>query len=190
MAASTNVPGARYGGVAWADAQGNFWLYGGNGYDSTGTNGYLNDLWEYTPGANGAAGVWTWKGGSTTVPPNNNPFGGQTAQPGVYGTLGIAAFTNIPGGRGSGVSWTDASGNFWLFGGLGADSAGTIGYLNDLWKCTPSAAGDTGEWTWMGGSDIVGNNGGQSGVYGVQGTTAAANVPGARFSPVGWVDTS
>jgi hypothetical protein len=31
----------------------------------------------------------------------------------------------------------DASGNFWLFGGLGMDSTGTLGYLNDLWKFEP-----------------------------------------------------
>jgi len=35
------------------------------------------------------------------------------------------------------VNWTDASGNFWLFGGNGFDSAGTQGYLNDLWKYEP-----------------------------------------------------
>jgi len=187
--APTNIPGGRYGAVTWIDASGNFWLYGGNGFDSVGVNGYLNDLWEYTPGSNGNAGNWTWMGGSATVPPSPAP-GVQNGQPGVYGTLGTAASTNIPGGRGSAVSWTDASGSFWIFGGLGSDSAGTVGYLNDLWKYTPSASGDTGEWTWMGGSKTVGANGGQSGVYGVLGTTDPTNVPGGRFSPVSWIDAS
>jgi hypothetical protein len=188
-AAPTNIPGGRYGAVTWTDASGNFWLYGGNGYDSVGMNGYLNDLWEYTPGANGIAGNWTWIGGTATVPPSPAP-GVENGQPGVYGTLGTAASKNIPGGRGSAVSWIDASGNLWLFGGLGADSAGAVGYLNDLWKYTPNAAGDTGEWTWMGGSNTIGSNGGQSGVYGVFGTTDPTNVPGGRFSPVTWIDAS
>ena len=179
-AAPRNIPGGRYGAVAWTDASGNFWLYGGNGYDSVGMNGYLNDLWEYTPGANGSAGNWTWMGGSATVPPSPAP-GVEGGQPGVYGTLGTAASTNIPGGRSSAVSWIDASGNFWLFGGLGADSAGTNGYLNDLWKYTPNGAG--GEWTWMGGSNTIGGNGGQSGVYGILGTIVSTNVPRRTIQP-------
>jgi N-acetylneuraminic acid mutarotase len=35
---------------SWIDASGNLWLFGGNGYDSTGNFGYLNDLWQYDPG--------------------------------------------------------------------------------------------------------------------------------------------
>ena len=55
-------------------------------------------------------------------------------QPGIYGTEGTAAPGNIPGVRANAVSWTDGSGNFWLFGGTGWDSAGNLGNLNDLWK--------------------------------------------------------
>ena len=35
-AAATNQPGARYFAGAWADHSGNFWLFGGMGYSSTG----------------------------------------------------------------------------------------------------------------------------------------------------------
>jgi hypothetical protein len=35
--------------MPWIDADGNLWLSGGYGADSTGAEGYLNDLWEYTP---------------------------------------------------------------------------------------------------------------------------------------------
>jgi N-acetylneuraminic acid mutarotase len=182
-ASATNVPGGRYGAISWIDAAGNFWLFGGNGIDSTGTLGYLNDLWKYTPGANGSAGQWTWMAGNNTV-------GNNGGQPGVYGTLGTAASTNIPGGRDAAASWIDASGNVWLFGGLGADSTGTEGFLNDLWKYTPGSNGSAGEWTWMGGNNTVGNNGGQPGVYGTLGTASPANVPGGRFSAVTWVDGS
>jgi len=187
--APANIPGGRYGAFAWADPSGNFWLYGGNGFDSAGTNAYLNDLWEYKPGANGTAGEWAWMCGSSTVPPSPSPFS-QAAEPGVYGTLGTPNAANIPGGRSASVTWADASGNLWLFGGLGADSAGNTGYLNDLWKYTPGANGSAGEWTWISGGDTIGLYGGQPGVYGVMGIPNFANTPGARFSAVTWTDPS
>jgi hypothetical protein len=182
--APTNLPGGRDAAVSWVDASGNLWLFGGFGADSTGSQGYLNDLWKYTPGAARSAGEWTWMGGSSTVP---QPY---TGQPGVYGTLGTPGSTNIPGGRFSAVSWTDAAGNLWLFSGDGYDSTGVGGYLNDLWTYTPSATGDTGEWTWMGGSSAVGRGGGQSGVYGMLGTEASTNVAGGRFGSTSWIDAS
>ena len=45
----SNVPGAREGAVSWIDTQGEFWLFGGYGYDSSSSPGYsyLNDLWRY-----------------------------------------------------------------------------------------------------------------------------------------------
>src|SRR5271168_3799285 len=64
-----------------------------------------------------APNEWTWIGGSSTV---SAPYG----QPGVYGKLGTPAAGNIPGARDSGATWTDSSGNFWLFGGEGADANG------------------------------------------------------------------
>jgi hypothetical protein len=44
--ASSNIPGARKSAMAWTDASGNFWLFSGNGTDSAGNSGYLNNLWE------------------------------------------------------------------------------------------------------------------------------------------------
>ena len=133
QAAPTNVPGARASAVSWTDAAGNLWLFGGGGFDSTGGGVGLNDLWQYIP----ATGEWTWEGGSSTG-----------NAPGVYGTLGQAAPTNVPGARWNAVSWTDAAGNLWLFGGADADSTATKVSLNDLWKYTPA----TSEWTWESGS--------------------------------------
>ncbi len=161
--AATNIPGGRATSVTWTDTSGNVWLFGGNGYDSAGTQGELNDLWKYSNGE------WTWMGGSNVA-----------NQKGIYGTLGTAAASNIPGARDSAVTWTDPSGNVWLFGGFGDDSAGTLGELNDLWKYS------NGEWTWMGGSNVVN----QTGIYGTQGTPSASNVPGARDAAVAWVDAS
>jgi hypothetical protein len=100
--AATNVPGARTSAVAWTDTSGNFWVFGGSDSVADSISGYLNDLWKYSP----TTGEWTWESGSTT--------GGAT---GIYGTLNQPAATNVPGARSSAASWTDASGNLWLFGG-------------------------------------------------------------------------
>ncbi len=181
--AATNVPGGRYGAISWMDASGKLWLFGGDGVDSTGAFGFLNDLWMFDPTL-GTHGEWAWMGGPSTI-------GNNGGQPGVYGTLGTASAANIPGGRDAGMSWVDAAGNVWLFGGLGADANGTQGYMNDLWKYTPGASGAAGEWTWMGGSSTLPSAySGQPGVTGSLGTAAATNVPGGRFSGTQWIDAS
>jgi hypothetical protein len=157
--AASNVPGARARAVSWTDSSGNFWLFGG----CCG----LNDLWEYAP----STGEWTWMSGSNRL-----------GQPGVYGTKGVPAASNVPGARWEVVSWTDANDNLWLFGGAGYDANGHGGYLNDLWEYTPS----TGEWTWLSGSNSIN----QLGVYGTLGTPGPGNVPGGRAHPVTWIDSS
>jgi N-acetylneuraminic acid mutarotase len=168
-AASSNVPGGRLQAVSWTDSSGNFWLFGGTGYDSTGTEGVLNDLWEF----NTATKQWTWVNGSSTVNAKGN-----------YGTQGTSASSNVPGSRNNPISWTDKSGNLWLFGGSGYDSTGASSTLNlnDLWSFSPT----TKQWTWISGS----NTGNTSGVYGTLGVAATANVPGPRYSAVSWVDSS
>ncbi|MFZ1085745.1 MAG: kelch repeat-containing protein [Terracidiphilus sp.] len=177
LPAAENIPGGRERAVNWIDGSGNLWLFGGNGFDANSSSGFMNDLWEYNP----STSQWTWMGGSSIV-----------SQPGVYGTLGTPAAGNIPGSRYASVSWTDSSGNFWLFGGVGYDSADKYGYLNDLWEFNPSI----NEWGWMGGSNIIGSNCapfsycGTDGVYGTLGVPATGNLPGSRFSPARWTDRS
>jgi len=169
QAASTNIPGGRFHDVSWKDSSGNFWLFGGNALDASGTLGHLNDLWEY----NVSTGEWTWMGGPSLA---------SEAGIGIYGTQGKPSSSNIPGGREQASGWTDASGNFWLFGGNGYDSAGTYGFLNDLWEYSPSA----GQWTWVGGPSVVN----QPATYGTQGTAASGNIPGARNACANWLDAS
>lgn len=167
LAAASNVPGARFASAAWTDAGGELWLFGGWGYDSAGTQGGLNDLWKYSP----SSGEWTWVGGSNAV-----------NQTGVYGTRGVATASNTPGARNSAATWVDSSGDLWLFGGRTDQAQSTSGYWNDLWKYSPA----TGEWTWVGGSDIED----QQGVYGTKGVAAASNVPGARSNATVWTDAN
>jgi hypothetical protein len=125
VSAAANVPGGRFDAVSWTDSSGNLWLFGGEGFDSTSALGLLNDLWEFSP----TTKEWTWMSGSNTVP------SGGAGQPGVYGTLGVPAAANVPGGRESAVSWIDSGGDLWLFGGGG--SALAQGDLNDLWRYQP-----------------------------------------------------
>jgi N-acetylneuraminic acid mutarotase len=126
VAATTNVPGGRVGSASWTDSSSNLWLFGGSGFDATGKLLGLNDLWEFDTKAK----TWTWVSGSSV--------GGNV--PGVYGTQGAASPGNVPGQRSNPVTWTDKTGNFWLFGGLGLDSTSvySAGFLNDLWKFNPT----------------------------------------------------
>ncbi|HEV2702376.1 MAG TPA: kelch repeat-containing protein [Steroidobacteraceae bacterium] len=166
-AASPNVPGARFAAVSWQDASGNLWLFGGWGVDASGVQGYLNDVWEYSL----TSGNWTWVSGSTTA-----------QAVGDYGSQAVAASANVPGARSNAMSWTDATGNLWVFGGMGLDSTGATGYLNDLWEFSPASGG----WIWIGGS----NTAQAVGVYGTEGVAAAANGPGGRRDVAGWTDAA
>ena len=161
---SANVPGARDGATGWADTSGNLWLFGGYGYDSSGSFGALNDLWEFSTSAN----TWIWVSGSNTVFATGN-----------YGTQGIPSTSNVPQARERVSGWTDTTGNLWLFGGIGW-SSNAAGMLNDLWKYNPS----TNMWTWVSGSDTFN----AIGVYGTKGVAAASNVPGARERAISWAD--
>ena len=160
------TPVGRWGAVTWTDpTTGNLWLFGGQ----DGNLEFLNDLWEY----NIATNAWLQHAG-----------GGN--QPGVYGTLGTASVSNLPGGRWGASARLDASGNVWVFGGFGCDStvvANPLNHcsnllLNDLWKYTG------GQWTWVSGA----NTGSQAGTYGTQGTAASGNVPPGRQASVAWID--
>ncbi len=165
QSASANLPGARYGSYAWKDATGNFWLFGGTGYDASTTSSYLNDLWKYNPQNN----QWTWVNGSNI-----------TDQYGVYGVKGVASSTTSPGGRFFGRAIVDASGNFWLFGGVGFATSGLDDVLNDLWKYNQNS----NQWTWVSGSNLVN----QIGKYGIAGISSSTNTPGARAQPLIWLD--
>ncbi|MBK9966926.1 MAG: hypothetical protein IPP07_19395 [Holophagales bacterium] len=160
VGAPGNVPGARSGSASWTDASGSFWLFGGYGYAEA-TFGSLNDLWKW----DGTS--WTWVSGSKAAD-----------QDGVYGTIGVGAPGNVPGSRGGSVSWTDTSGNFWLFGGSRYFGNNFDIYSNELWKW------DGTNWTWVSGSNE------QDSIFGEKGVPAPGNTPGARTNAVSWIDAS
>ena len=161
-AASGNVPGSRASSITWTDASGGGWLFGGLGTGAANW-GYLNDLWKWD-GTN-----WAWMSGSDAP----NQFG-------TYGTKGVAALTNMPGARLGSTSWVGTGGDLWLLGGEGEATAGSGGYLNDLWKW------DGTNWAWVSGSDEAD----QEGTYGAKGVGAPGNVPGARNGSAPWTDAS
>jgi N-acetylneuraminic acid mutarotase len=160
QAASSSVPGARAGAVAWTNA-GNLWLFGGAGFDATGP-GDLNDLWKFD-GAN-----WTWVSGASVK-----------GQAGNYGTAGVVNPNNMPTARRFSVAWVDNLGKFWMFGGS-RSNLGTSEDLSDLWKF------DGSNWIWMSGWNVAN----KLGVYGTLGSPQSANVPGARDVSVSWHDVA
>lgn len=151
VAADTNKPGARFRSVSWIDSSDILWLFGGNNDD------LFSDLWKFD------GTRWTWVSGDNIV-----------NQAGIYGTKGVAADANKPGGRDLSVSWIDTSDNLWLFGG------GLINNNNDLWKF------DGSRWTWVSGD----NTANQSGIYGTKGVASDNNKPGGRWGSISWIDLS
>ena len=172
-----NTPGARQSAATWTDKAGNLWMFGGYGgystYADNGVNYFFNDMWEFNP----LTTEWVWVSGSSSY-----------NVPGVYGTQGVPASTNLPGGREASVTWTDAEGNFWLYGGLGYDSttatsnySATTAYLSDMWKYNPI----TNQWTWVSGSQGHNLNGNYERL-----NKSSGGAPGSRAFAAGAIDTA
>ena len=166
VANGTNFPGPRQDPATWKDGAGNFWMFGGNGWDGNGGWDYLDDLWTYSP----SSSQWTWVAGGTTA-----------LTPIVPGTKGVGSTSNHPGARAGMQTWVDGSGKFWLFGGDGWDTLGAHAPLNDLWKFDPTNS----QWTWVSGASDVCSS---CAVYGTQGVGSTANTPGGRYGAAFWTD--
>ncbi|MCU0434861.1 MAG: gliding motility-associated C-terminal domain-containing protein [Bacteroidia bacterium] len=123
--------------AGWVDNNGDLWLFGG--FNNIQNN--LDDVWRY----NIATNTWTWMAGTGGFSPPVN-----------YGTLGVAAPSNNPGGRTVYAHWKDQNGRFWIMSG--GYSLGGVADANDIWMFDPV----TLLWTWMGGSNVsfsTGNTG-------------------------------
>ncbi len=175
VAAASSNPGPRVGASAWVDGSGNLWMFGG----ANAVLGYDNDLWRF----DSTSKLWTWMGGT------DRSGGSATLAFGTYKAPASAG--NYPAGRAEAATWTDASGNFWLFGGNGQTPGNnTFGAINDLWRYSPAS----NTWSWLSGThDRSLSNGGSDAlpsVYGTQGVAASTTVPGARIGAYGWIDAT
>ncbi len=150
------MPGSRTYAVGWT-ANNKLYYMGGIGLDAV-LSGYLNDLWQYDLVSNN----WTWIKGSNI-----------RDQQGVYGSIGLPAINNTPGGRYGAVA-IENNGKFFLLGGTGKDGNNTFGRMNDLWRFDPM----TNNWTWINGASA----GNQVGNYGIKGVESSSNIPGGRYS--------
>jgi len=165
---NTFNPGCRFGAAAWTDNNGDLWLFGGFGTDTSNGQGTLNDLWKYSISQN----EWAFMGGTKGL-----------FQVGIYTSLGVPSTTIYPGARKEATTWKDASGNFYLFGGSGnTTSQNNAGLLHDLWKYNTN----TSEWTWLHGSQFLD----QLGFYGTIGAPSATNIPGSRQGAMGWIENN
>ncbi len=168
---ASNTPGARYTSLTWTDLNGNLWLYGGFGKDTGFVSaGAMADLWKFDI----SLGQWVWVTGSNINYQGTNP---------IYGTMGVASSSNTPGFRSGSATWTDGSGNLWLFGGNAMDLTGTGSCnKNDIWKYNIAS----NMWTWVSGSSTcypLAN-------YGTKGVSTSSNVPGGRAGMRYWKDAS
>ncbi len=158
----SNRPGARYAYASWIDLDGNYWIFGGRGYNNDTTIGLLNDLWKYSFSSQN----WVWMAGSH-----------QINQPGIYDTRMNFSESNQPGCR-QHCSYTfDERGYFWIFGGetLGNAKRGDIWCYN----ITEEA------WAWWAGNytdNCIGN-------YGSYRSFDSANHPPARSACASWFES-
>lgn len=157
VTSSSNVPGARYAAAAWTADNGDLFMFGGFGRTASGT-GTLQDLWKWD-GTN-----WTWINGSNLH-----------TQSGIYGTIGVANASNVPGARIRSAYWKDENGDFWLYGGQ-AYVGGTLILATDLWKW------DGADWTWVKGS----NSASEATNFGTLNVASSTNTPGPRTSAMPW----
>ena len=161
VADAANLPPSRAAGATFSTDSA-LWVFGGYKY----SGGIAADLWKFDL----TSKLWTWVSGSSSG-----------NAPGTFGIKGTADAANSPPNRNSAFSWTDLSGNFWLFGGTYRTVLNVESQVNDLWKYSPTE----NLWTWVAGSSGVN----QVGVYGTAGTAAASNSPGSRKRGCEWRDS-
>jgi Galactose oxidase, central domain/Kelch motif len=112
---SSNQPGTRENSFFTA-LNGNIYLYGGLGLTTSGTNGYLNDMWRFNP----SDLMWTWISGSATINP-----------PASYSPLGTYGTSYTPGARAAGGLAPNSAGTELIFF-LGSRAFNS--YVGDVWN--------------------------------------------------------
>ena len=95
--------------------------------------------------------------------------------PAHYGVKGVASSANVPPARSNACTWTDTSGNLWMYGGSAFSN-----YYSDMWMFNTAA----NQWTW-----ISGDSTSKPVTYGTLGVASATNTPGGgRDNASGWRD--
>ncbi len=152
-----------YSPNTWVTSDNHLWLFGGQ-YPAP-DNDFNREMWQYDP----AIDQWAWMG---------------TFDYTRHGIKGSGTSNTSPGGRiHANVSWTDSTGNLWIYGGLYFDP--NIWYwkqMGDIWKYDITS----GIWNWMSG-DSTAN---PQGVYGPVGVPSTNNSPLARNTQFYWKDDS
>lgn len=148
--ASNLPPSGNSNSASWV-CNGKFYLYSGGGRD---------DMWEYDIATNN----WTWIKGSTAF-----------SQPTIYGTKGVAAASNTPGGRLSTINWV-YNNKLYLYGGDNVN-IGNSGN-NELWEFDIA----TKNWRWVSGDSAASYCN-----YGVLRMPNVLNTPGSRKKSAVWV---
>lgn len=165
--APTNLPPARYASAGWRDAQGNFWMYGGQVDSSTSPfSSYIemDDLWKYETALN----QWTWIDGSILTDDSSVFLPPCQVNTGTY-----------PGGLAyMSESWVDACGNFWMYGGAAAQ---TNASCNNLWCYQPTI----NKWYFVSGDQLGGLP-----YFGIMGVANPLNDPDDRSDGSAWVDNN
>lgn len=162
VAAPGNDPGTRAYTAYWADANGDLWLFGGQGsYNNELPFENFSDLWKFNTSTN----LWAWMGG----PQNFHSLN-------TYVAPGISDPVNNPMGRTLPAAWVDPSGKLGLYGGevQGFQS-------NDLWTYDTAS----GEWTFHKGS----NGRGEVPRYESEDVAGPVNNPGSRSGAAEWEDS-
>lgn len=130
---AANIPGARAFGVAFVNPLNadELILFGGEGYDSAPSLGFLADVLVYSI----SLGHWKHQAGPTTV----NPAA-------VYGTKGTQAAGNNPPGLRNARGAIDSSGKMFLMGGV---NNGGNDFHNTFWELDPANF----RYTWVAGDN-------------------------------------
>lgn len=125
-ATTNDVPSRRYGHSLQYDNKGGFWVFGG---DNTG--GWLSSLYRY----NLSTGSFSYIDGANNT---NGYMSGKPSSRRLY------------------VSWADAAGNLWLFGGHAWNDAAALssnGLVSDTWVYNASSP-DANKWRYVTGSKV------------------------------------
>jgi N-acetylneuraminic acid mutarotase len=133
-------PGSRKGAHMSIFSDDSIMMFGGEGSDSTGNKGPLNDMWIFYSQSQ----KWYWIGGNNTA-----------TKQGIYNSLYSEGY---PGSRYNYQMVSLANQSVVMFGGVGYDSKppSIVEYLNDFWRYDPFPAQ---KWFWIGGESIVKNKG-------------------------------